>query len=452
MVRAGGDIVSRRRIAALLLLLALVAGACSNASDDSSDAAGDDTATDTTGDGPLTYAEVLELPIDENVPVDAPGVDDSTIRVGGVASVTNPIGGTEGEAFEGVEAYFAYMNDQGGVYGRDLELVAKEDDNTGFENTQDIQSLLTQDLFAVLPVATLDFSGAELLVDANMPTFGWNINEEYALGDNLFGMRGYLCFTCASQGLPWLAQETGSTTVGVLAYDVPQSSSCAEGVQNSFDTYPTAEIGFLDASLPYGIPDLSAQVRDMKDAGVDMVATCMDFNGVTTLQQEMRRQELDAIQYLPNGYDYNFLAENGDLFEGAYVLTQFVPFEAEDPPEALGTYEDWIEQTGGTRGELSLAGWISADMFVTGLRAAGPEFSQQGVIDGLNQLTDYTAEGIIPGLDWTIEHTGDAAQACSALSLIQDGEFVPQFGEPGKPFICFETGAAEVPEEPEVSA
>ena len=44
------------------------------------------------------------------------------------------------------------------------------------------------------------------------------------------------------------------------------------------------------------------------------------------------------------------------------------------------------------------------------------------------------------------------AQACSALSLIQDGEFVPQFGEPGKPFICFETGAAEVPEEPEVSA
>ncbi len=123
----------------------------------------------------------------------------------------------------------------------------------------------------------------------------------------------------------------------------------------------------------------------------------MDFNGATTLQQEMRRQELDAIQYLPNGYDYNFLEENGDLFEGSYVLTQFVPFEAEDPPEALGTYEDWIDQTGGTLGELSLAGWISADMFVTGLRAAGPEFSQQGVIDGLNQLTDYNAEGIIPG-------------------------------------------------------
>ena len=444
--------MNHRRFAACLVLLTLLAGACSNASDDTEASSTGDTTATADDSGPLTYAEVLELPIDENVPVDAPGVDDSTIRVGGVASTTNPIGGKYGESFDGVRAYFEYLNSQGGIYGRDLELVSEEDDNTGFENTQDIQSLLTQDLFAVLPVATLDFSGAELLVDANMPTFGWNINEEYALGDNLFGMRGYLCFTCAGPLLPWLAQETGSANLGVLAYDVPQSSSCAEGIQASFDTYPTAEVAFLDASLPYGIPDLSAQVRAMKAAGVDLVATCMDFNGAITLQQEMRRQELDAIQYLPNAYDYDFLEENGDRFEGSYVLTQFVPFEAEDPPPAMDTYLEWIDQVGGTVGELSLAGWISADMFVTGLRAAGPEFSQQGVIDGLNQLTDYSAEGIIPGLDWTVEHTADSRRGCQALSIIEDGAFVPQFGEPGEPFICFDTTASEIPEDPEVSS
>lgn len=434
-----------------LALLALLAGACSNASDESGDSSAGDTSTATDAGGALTYADVLELPTDENVPVDAPGVDDSTIRVGGVASVTNPIGGPYGEIFEGVDAYFEYLNSEGGIYGRDLELTAREDDNTGFENREDVQSLLTEDIFAVLPVATLDFSGADLLVQAGMPTFGWNINEEYALGENLFGMRGYLCFDCATQLLPWLAQEVGADTVGVLAYDVPQSATCADGIQTSFDTYPTAEVGFLDNSLPYGIPDLSAQVRDMQDAGVDLVATCMDFNGVTTLQQEMRRQELDAIQYLPNGYDYDFLEENGDLFEGSYVLTQFVPFEAEEKPEGLRLYEQWIEDTGGTLGELSLSGWISADMFVTGLRAAGPEFSQQAVIDGLNQLTDYDALGIIPGLDWTVEHSNDADQQCSSLLLIEGGEFVPQFGEPGAPFICFEKDAAEVPAEPTVT-
>jgi ABC-type branched-subunit amino acid transport system substrate-binding protein len=443
--------VNRRRIVTILALLALLGAACSNAADDSEEnveAGGSEGTTD--DDGPLTYAEVLELPIDENVPVTAPGVDDSTIRVGGVASTTNPIGLDYAGAFDGARAYFEYINSEGGIYGRQLELVAEEDDNTGFENQQDVQSLLTQDLFAVLPVATLDFAGAELLVDANMPTYGWNINEEYGLGENLFGTRGFLCFTCPGAGLPWLAQELGAEQVATLAYDVPQSADCAEGIQNSFDTYPTAELAFVDTSLPYGIPDLSAQVRDMKAAGVDLVTTCMDYNGVTTLQQEMRRQELDATQYLPNGYDYNFLAENGDLFDGAYVLTNFVPFEVpeDEKPEGLLLYEQWIEEIGEEPAEISLGGWMSADMFVTGLRAAGPEFSQQGVIDGLNQLTDYDFLGLSADIDWTVEHEEDAPVGCNALSQIQNGAFVPVFGEPGKPFTCFDDNDPEVPETP----
>jgi len=151
------------------------------------------------------------------------------------------------------------------------------------------------------------------------------------------------------------------------------TASCSEGIQSSFDTYPTAEVAFLDASLPYGIPDVSAQVRDMKAAGVDMVATCMDFNGAVTIQQEMRRQELDAVQYMPNAYDYDFLEENGDLFEGAYVLTQFVPFEAEDPPEALTTYEDWIDRTGGTLGDPKPSDLtrVGAGPSLTGTRQGG---------------------------------------------------------------------------------
>ena len=85
--------MNRRLAVTMLALLALVVGACSNASDDSGDdASGEGTAVTTDDGGPLTYAEVLELPIDENVPVQAPGVDDSTIRVGGVASTTTPSG------------------------------------------------------------------------------------------------------------------------------------------------------------------------------------------------------------------------------------------------------------------------------------------------------------------------------------------------------------------------
>ena len=105
---------------------------------------------------------------------------------------------------------------------------------------------------------------------------------------------------------------------------------------------------FRDASLAYGTTDLSVQVQKMKEAGVDMVATCMDNNAVVTLAKEMKKQELDAIQLLPNAYDQEFFEEFGDLFEGSYVIIGFAPLETPEDlrPEGLENYEEWIDDTG----------------------------------------------------------------------------------------------------------
>ena len=65
------------------------------------------------------------------VAVTAPGVTDTEIRVGGVASTTNPLGGLEGDAFNGVQAYFDMINADGGIYGRKLVLAAQRDDKLG---------------------------------------------------------------------------------------------------------------------------------------------------------------------------------------------------------------------------------------------------------------------------------------------------------------------------------
>ena len=109
-----------------------------------------------------------------------------------------------------------------------------------------------------------------------------------------------------------------------------QSSDCATGVKNSFDKYGAAadaKVVFDDESLAFGVADLSVQVSKMKQAGVDMVATCMDTTGVVTLGKEMRKQQLNAVQYLPDGYDQQFLDSYGSLFQGSVVRTDFTQFE-----------------------------------------------------------------------------------------------------------------------------
>jgi ABC-type branched-subunit amino acid transport system substrate-binding protein len=400
-------------------------------------------------DDPVAGDSLAESPggndPDELVPVDAPGVTDTEIRVGGVASVTNPLGGGYGDAFEGVRAYFAMVNSEGGIHGRRLVLASARDDNLA-NNRSEVQGLLTQDdVFAVLPVASLLFTGADLLVQAGVPTFGWTINPEWTSRaddprPNLFGQAGsYLGFTDATPVVPWLAQEIGAHRVGVLAYAVPQSADCAAGARNSFDEYgdeTDSEVVFTDTSLSYGVSDLSVQVSAMEDAGVDLVTTCMDTNGVVTLAREMRKQRLDAVQWLPNAYDHDFLAEFGDLFEGSFVRTDFVQWEVDDRPPGLESYLEWIERQGAEPSENSIVGWLNADLFVTGLREAGPDFDREAVIQAINGLTDYTAGGLLHGVDWTIRHSQPPARYCQFVSTIEDSAFVPSFSRPGAPFVC----------------
>jgi hypothetical protein len=58
---------------------------------------------------------------------------------------------------------------------------------------------------------------------------------------------------------------------------------------------------------------------------------------------------------------------------------------------------------------------------------------------GRPKMTDFTADGILSPLDWTVVH-GPATDelACATYIHVEDGEFVPVFGQPGKPFVCFE--------------
>ncbi len=423
----------RARFIAVVAVLSLVALACSNASDDNS---GDASTTTSGGGGSANGATV-----------DQPGVTEDTIRVGGVVSKTNILNGPYASAFDGVKAYFDMVNAAGGVHGRDLELVSERDDQMG-ANQQQVEALLSQDnIFAALPMATIvSFTGAQALIDANVPTFGWNINTEFTGQPNMFGSNyGALCLGCVGAPSPFVARELGKKKIGVLAYNQASSTKCADGYEKSFDEYPVADVVFVSKSITFGSPDYSVEVQQMKDEGVDLVLPCIDNTGALNLAKEMRKQDLDAIQYLPNGYDAKLIAANAEFFEGSMVGVPFTPFETRPKPKGLADFEEWMKKARYEKNELAMSGWISAAMFHEGLEAAGPSFTRQKVIDALNQMTDQTIGGLIPPRDWTKEHEITHDIVCTAYVEIEDGKFVPRFTQPGKPFMCLPDQPATLP-------
>ena len=95
-------------------------------------------------------------------------------------------------------------------------------------------------------------------------------------------------------------------------------------------------------------------------------------------------------------------------------------------------------------------------MFLDGLKLAGPEFTKQKVIDALNTQKSESPGGLIVPIDWTKQHNDPTSNVavrskyeCDAVTKIVDGKFVPQFTQPGKPWICFDPSpSAPMPKEP----
>ena len=431
----------RKRVVVLMAALAAALAACGNAPDPAETAAADVTAP---------VGTVSPADLQKKVPSTEVGVTDDTIRVGGVASKTNILGAPYDQGAKGVQAYFDMVNSRGGIYGRKLELVSQRDDQM-VNNQAEVQGLVSQDqVFAIAPVMSLLFTGADTAAAAKVPTFGWNIQTQWTGPPNLFGEKGSaVCIDCGHPTQPWVAQHIGAKKAALLAYAVDQSNDCAKGVRESFSKWPSAEIVYDDASVPFGATDLSVTVQKMKDAGVDMVMTCLDTNGVVTLAKEMKRQGVQATQFLQNGYDYDLLAKFGDLFEGSWVLIGFTPFEATQPPPGLQDYFTWIDKVpGAERGELSLTGWLNADLLYRGLVAAGPEFTRDKVVAAINQMKDWDADGITVGTNWTTAHTTEGSPSCFAAVRIEHSTFVPQTGEPGKPFLCLDPQSSTLDPDP----
>jgi len=380
-----------------------------------------------------------------------PGVTADEIRVCGVAGVTNPTGVPYQDGFAGIKGYFQQVNKKGGVFGRQLKLVGEYDDQTrDSKNIQAVRTCVEDDkAFAVAPVVTQTFSGAKYLVDNGIPTFGWNIQDQWALGPNLFAEKGsWLCFDCPNITPVFIAQQVGAKKAAAFGYGgSPQSEDCATNLKSSFEKW-NFPFAFTDTSLSFGFSanDVSAIVQAVKEQGVDFIVACMDLNGEINLNKALRAAGINNVKFwAPQGYDSENLKKYGNDLQGMYFITDFVPFELSKGNKEMEAFLSSMKKAGQAPTEQALAGWQNGMLLVAGIKAAGKNFTRESVIDAINSITDWTANGIRPTIDWsgktTAAHHGPdpvGAEGCSGYVTVENGKFVPQFKTTAEsPFICF---------------
>jgi len=441
---------SRLRWLAVLTVFGLVLAACGNADDD------DEGATSDTTEAPED--DGAEEPGGEDggdtgefQPIEGVnGVTDDEIQYAVLGTgPANPLGYCLLECYEaGVKARFDYQNSIGGVHGRDIVVSRTEDDELGNTQVKLLELIEAEDVFGIL-AAPLVYAGfADVGNDGSVPLYSTFPASPEADGfDNIFVVGGTICLDCTNPSAVEAARVAGATKAASLGFGVSQASKdCVTATEENFDKYGPGvgvEFVYANSELAFGFPNgVGPEVTAMKDAGVDFISTCIDQTSVVTLKQEMQRQGMEATVVLPQGYgDDEFLQNNADLLEGDILSVRYRPFEAEAGDSQLEVMEEWLGKTGVVMNDYAIQGWMGADLAITGLLAAGPQFDQAAVIEATNGLTDDVGGLLASPVDWSTAHDaaseGDEFEVCATYLRVRDGSLELE-GDPASPFSCWQ--------------
>ncbi len=382
----------------------------------------------------------------------APGVTARQIDVGALATLSGPVAADFAPIVPGVKAYLDMVNAHGGVYGRRIVLGHVADDGSNPTTDTDLaRTLVEQDhVFAIVGVATAFFSAATFLAQSGTPTFGYATEPNWSPAPNLFAAYGSIIdYSSTAPFFAYVAKRLHAHAAGVISYGIPQSSAECRVAITAFHKYGI-RVGYADLSVPYG-SDLSSDVQHMKQAKVDFVVSCMDVPGNIELSRALQQYGVKGVHQLwLDGYDESTLHRYSSLMQGVYFIVEHVPFQASrEFRHAFPGLDRYISvmgkyEPGYVDNEVAMDGWLSAALFVAGLRAAGPHPTQQGLVRAINDITDFTGGGLTTPVDWRIAHTTVTSPTCDAFVTVRGDRFDVTFNRGKDIWVCFPTSNPNV--------
>jgi ABC-type branched-subunit amino acid transport system substrate-binding protein len=237
----------------------------------------------------------------------------------------------------------------------------------------------------------------------------------------------------------------GAKSIGVVAYGVPQSAAACQAAVTGFRSFGL-NVTFTDLNLVYGA-DPTPSVLQMKNEGVDFLLSCLDLNGNVAFARAVSQNGLTMHQLWLDGYDRGTLHQYGSIMSGVYFGVQHVPFEAASAfPGVYPGMENYIREMqryepSSTYDEVALDGWVSAALFVSGLKAVGRDVTQQKLVAAINKETAFTGGGLSPPVNWTTAHStakSGKPPYCGAGVQVVNSQFVPRVvPNTNQVFVCF---------------
>jgi branched-chain amino acid transport system substrate-binding protein len=366
------------------------------------------------------------------------GVTSSTITIGFISDFTGIASASFVDSVDGANARLALQNAEGGVDGRKLKLISVDAQSSFTYAPTAAHELLAKNPFGVIDFTEFLVSGGYKVLSGVPVTGGAWDGPEWGTqpNTNMFSYTGgldpkYPATTIDGSFL----KSIGATSVAGLGYADPSAvasvkdlvfSDSAAGLKNCYE----------NTTVPIADTEMGPDVLSIKGAQCNAVVGSFTDPTDVALSTGLQQAGLKVKQLYFTGYDQTTLdqpsAKAAD--QGDYFLSSTEPFTkaypaAESMLKALKKYDPHYQ--GGIPDFGLIGGWLSADLMIRGLEAAGQNPTRESFITNLQKVTNYDAEGLLPNTV-SFAHFGHLpAKSCNYFVQLKGNAFVVANG--GKP-------------------
>jgi len=343
----------------------------------------------------------------------APGVTSTSILFGQTAPQSGPAA-QYGQSTSGVEAYFSYVNDHGGVQGRKLQLKSLDDQYTPAVSLQETRQLIDQDhVFAEVACNGSATSIANLgaQTPVQIPVIGVQTGATIFAGTfRKFLYNVWPSYLTEGKLLGSYAKDTlHLKKIGVLYQNDDFGKSLYQGVQNAGIT-PSPAIPYDTTQANFG-----PQAEQFKAAGVDGVIilaiprpTIAFLNAMAAINYHPARL-MSQVSAIPQ----SFSAAAGE-FPGSYIGAFIPPLDDLSNPD-IKSFSDAMQkyEPGKPISVFAAWGWTEAQVAVAGLRKVQGALTRESYLQGLDQVQNFHTMG------GTISYSSTAHPGIKHMFLVQ---------------------------------
>lgn len=324
-----------------------------------------------------------------SAPAQTPGVTENSILVGSCSALDGPARFLGNQTVLGATTYLHSVNDEGGIYGRKIQLLAFDDGYDPDKAPACFKRMTKEGVFALgffvgtptakvylpmaqderIPVVGL-FTGAQMLYE---PLKRYIINVRASYYDE----------TREQVDKLW---DVNIRKIGVLYQDDAFGKTVLDGVKLALQKHNTAPVGL--GTFPRNTLDVDAGLKDVMSLRPQAVVVVGPYAPVAAIVKKAHaagwRPQFLTVSFVGTE---EFIKEAGSDADGTIITQVVPPYDRVDYPtvalyrKALAKYYPDTPPS-----FVSLEGFVDAMVLVEGLKRAGKEVTRERFISGIESI------------------------------------------------------------------